>query len=278
MTISEAHRIIDATTGFLMWVQNIKNSNLLELEDDKAELGVLGVKVYTTSNVPCPEHKCKFKYRNGKDFELIIPQISPVCDLIIDNWPSSSAKKLLRHIDNTSILYLANEILGLDDPMMYESMFESHEYHALYKKAPSKLLDAIYNINYRIAYVLRMIEEDESDDSISSTSDQRIIKVIEIMREEKEIKNQYDFAFIMKIMNETKELPSFNSPTSFLEYFNDLKISQLPGPDSIKKKLSATLGKHPSWTFNDGKGEDSKEAKRRNDIGSRFLSLFRKGI
>lgn len=281
MELSEAHRTIDATAGFLMHLQALDNANLLVVEDEENGLGILEAKVYTTINTPYPERRCKFKYKNGEDIEFIIPQIAPVCDFIIDNWPSPSAKKLRSHIDESNVLYLADEILGLDDPMMYETVPEAYEYHALFRNGPTKLLDEIYDINYRLAYALRMTyedetNEDESDDIISS-SDELIIKAVEIMKKEKVIKNLYDYAFIMQIMNETNELPTFSSPKSFLNYFKELKITGLPGEDSIKKKVNATFGNHPSWTFTDKKGKDSNEAKRRIAIGSRFLSIYRKG-
>lgn len=119
-------------------------------------------------------------------------------------------------------------------------------------------------------------EEEEPDENLSLT-DRLIIKAVEIMKNEKVIKHLYDYAFIMQIMNETEELPTYSSPKSFLNYFKELKITGLPGEDSIKKKVNATFGNHPSWTFTDDKGKDSNEAKRRIAIGSRFLSIYRKG-
>ena len=78
-------------------------------------------------------------------------------------------------------------------------------------------------------------------------------------------------------MNETEELPNFNSPKSFLDYLRELNITQLPSEDSIKKKVNTTIDKHPSWTFIDNKGNDATEARRRINVASRFLSIYRKG-
>ena len=423
MKLSEAHRTIDATAGFLLQIQGLDNANLLAIEDDAEGLGVLGVKVYTTTNISHAERRCRLKYRSGEEFEFIIPQIAPVCDLIIDNWPSPSAKKLRSHIDESNVLYLANEILGLDDPMMDETVPEAYEYQAMTfgTNRIRYLLDEIYDINYRLAYALRMTEDEEPDekqeysvaeekrnyakeidwaratnnfnlnaiesvvktgrnkrerrniikaiydamiatgemykipygvdkflmdlfkendgsskgllkaydesnetlyidefiqyaiieymeshtatdasideiflessksvksqgkesegdhvDNLSS-SDKKIKTAVEIMKKEKVIKHLYDYAYIMEIMNETEELPSFNSPKSFLDYFKGLGITDLPGKDSIKKKVNATFGNHPSWTFTDTKGKDANEAKRRNALGNRYLSIYRKG-
>lgn len=163
MELSEALRTIDATAGFLRHLQSIENANLVEVEDDEEGLGVLAVQVYTTRTSTTPIRKCRFKYQDGVEFEFIIPQIAPVCDFLIDNWPSHSAKKLRSHIDETNVLYLANEILGLNDPMMYETMTEAYEYQSLLGERPSLLLYEIYDINYRLAYALRMTEDEESD-------------------------------------------------------------------------------------------------------------------
>lgn len=421
MKLSEAHRTIDATAGFLRHLQSLENANFVEVEDDEEGLGVLAVQVYTTGTSPNPVRKCRFKYRSGDEIEFIVPQIAPVCDLLIDNWPSLSAKKLRSHIEETNVLYLANDILGLNDPMMYETGSEAYEYQSLLGGRPSQLLYEIYDMNYRLAYALRMTEDEELDkkqeyivakkkrnyakeidwvkatknfnlnsikdivktgrnkherrniikairdamidtgemykipysvdsllmglfkenggsrkallkaydesnetlfiddfiryaieeymeshtatdadideifaekpksveskdtegevshvDNLSS-SDKQIKTAVEIMKKEKVIKHLYDYAYIMKIMNETEDLPTFNSPKSFLDYFIDLGITDLPGEDSIKKKVNAAFGNHPSWTFTDTKGKDANEAKRRNAVGSRFLSIYRKG-
>lgn len=120
--------------------------------------------------------------------------------------------------------------------------------------------------------------DDKIEEKIVPQSSDNIIKqAIKIMKEEKVIKYLYDYAFIMMIMNETEELPSFNSPKSFVEYLQKLKIDGIPSNDSIKKKENATYGKHPSWIFTDRKGRDINEAKRRIAVASRFLSFYRKG-
>ena len=113
--------------------------------------------------------------------------------------------------------------------------------------------------------------------AVSSPADELIKQAIETMMDEGVIKHSYDLAFVMQLMKETDGLPHFDSPNSFLTYISDLGIDDLPSEDSIKKKLSATFGKYPAWRFTDQKGKDATEAKRRNNVASRFLSLYRKG-
>ena len=130
----------------------------------------------------------------------------------------------------------------------------------------------------------QMLKNDASEVSVkderkavTSTADRLIKQAIETMMDEGVIKHSYDLAFVMQLMKETDGLPHFDSPNSFLTYISDLGIDDLPSEDSIKKKLSATFGKYPAWRFTDQKGKDATEAKRRNNVASRFLSLYRKG-
>ena len=46
---------------------------------------------------------------------------------------------------------------------MYETGSEAYEYHSLLGGRPSLLLYEIYDINYRLAYALRMTEDEELD-------------------------------------------------------------------------------------------------------------------
>ena len=137
---------------------------------------------------------------------------------------------------------------------------------------------------HKIEMLQQMLKNDASEISVkderkavTSTADRLIKQAIETMMDEGVIKHSYDLAFVMQLMKETDGLPRFDSPNSFLTYISDLGIDDLPSEDSIKKKLSATFGKYPAWRFTDQKGKDATEAKRRNNVASRFLSLYRKG-
>lgn len=137
---------------------------------------------------------------------------------------------------------------------------------------------------HKIEMLQQMLKNDASEVSVkderkavTSTADRLIKQAIETMMDEGVIKHSYDLAFVMQLMKETDGLPHFDSPNSFLTYISDLGIDDLPSEDSIKKKLSATFGKYPAWRFTDQKGKDATEAKRRNNVASRFLSLYWKG-
>lgn len=164
-----------------------------------------------------------------------------------------------------------HESLNLDVPMKnaIEDYMAKHT-------ATDADIDEIFTEEPKQVESLGTVGEGNHDDNLSF-SDKQLKTAVEIMKKEKVIKNLYDYAYIMKIMNETEDLPTFNSPKSFLDYFKGLGITDLPGDDSIKKKVNATFGNHPSWTFTDTKGKDANEAKRRVYVGSRFLSIYRKG-
>jgi len=184
-------------------------------------------------------------------------------DLFKEN--DGSSKGLLKAYDES------NETLYIDEFIQY-AIIEYMESHT----ATDASIDEIFLESSKSVKIQGKESEGDHVDNLSS-SDKKIKTAVEIMKKEKVIKHLYDYAYIMEIMNETEELPSFNSPKSFLDYFKGLGITDLPGKDSIKKKVNATFGNHPSWTFTDTKGKDANEAKRRNALGNRYLSIYRKG-
>lgn len=164
MELSEALRTIDATAGFLMRINGLMNSDVVELEEGKESWELLEVPIYTTVKLNSgPEFKFMLKYRNGQEEEFVVPNIIPVCLYLIDTWPLPKAKKIRFHIEESNVLNLADDILGFNDPMMYEAIFEAHEYGRSYDP-PSRLFDAIYDINYHLAYALRKIEAWEEEE------------------------------------------------------------------------------------------------------------------
>lgn len=101
-----------------------------------------------------------------------------------------------------------------------------------------------------------------------------IKRAINIMWAEVELKYKYDHTWIMMTMNETEWLPSFATPTEYLDYMEgcDMK-DRLPDRSTISKYYDKARGTFPNWTFTDAK---EKETTRRNNVGKRFLKLLQR--
>ena len=112
-----------------------------------------------------------------------------------------------------------------------------------------------------------------ADESSAAVSDNDIIKeVIQQLKAEKVIAHLYDYTWVMLAMNDTKGLPSFDSPQSFLTFLNTLGLDNLPSESSIKKKNEKVVGVFPDLIFIDA---DKTEGDRRVNVGKRFLNLYR---
>ena len=118
--------------------------------------------------------------------------------------------------------------------------------------------------------------------------DEKVKRAIQKLQEEKLFKNKYDYTWIMLFMKEVNknktnddykykslELPTFDSPHSFVDYLNNtLGLSDLPSDKSINNKQNTTNGFF-RWTFTDKNDENEKN--RRNDIVNRFISCYNTG-
>lgn len=135
---------------------------------------------------------------------------------------------------------------------------------------------ALFEFDYQMKEIhedmMRLMAEEPAGDKEEKTVDDRVKATIEIMKEEEVIEHLYDYSWIMGIMNETKELPSFDSPQSFLTYLESLDITPLPSESSIKKEFGKMLNKFPNWTF---LNKDKTETNRRINVAKRFLSSYR---
>ena len=92
------------------------------------------------------------------------------------------------------------------------------------------------------------------------------------MRAEGELKHLYDYTWLMLLMNETDGLPSFDTPTSYVDYMKQCGVKSMPTRSNISKYYDKARGEFPNWTFADA---DGQEAKRRNNVAKRFLNLVR---
>lgn len=106
------------------------------------------------------------------------------------------------------------------------------------------------------------------------TIDKKICTAIMTMQAEKQFRHAYDYAWIMLVMNQTRELPHFDSVSSYHSFLVRIGVANLPSLSSVEKKTAMACRQHPAWTFTDT--ADTNETRRRNNVASRFLSLVRK--
>ncbi len=116
------------------------------------------------------------------------------------------------------------------------------------------------------------VEEPVEPIDIEMSEDEIIKNSILRMWDEGELKHLYDYTWVMVAMNDTKGLPNFDSPSSFVTYLASLGIPKMPSESSIKKKFEKMLGTFPDLVFLDA---DKTEANRRINVGKRFLKLYR---
>jgi len=94
--------------------------------------------------------------------------------------------------------------------------------------------------------------------------------------EEGVLKKMGDWGLLMTAMNQTKGLPDFDTPNSFIAYLSDsrqLDSIELPSESSVSKMVRKMCGMFPDWTFTDT--SDVMEVNRRINIGRRLVSAAR---
>ena len=196
------------------------------------------------------------------------PGIGSVVDLF------DSANMTLEHIE--ALLHQAPEHLF----HFYLADRSNFSTHLLYSALPHELYTRLLTLlAVREAMMQRKeeVEQVESDvDEVMAeemNDDVLIFQCIKQMDKEESLKYLYDYTWIMEVMNLTKGLPKFNTPSSFITYLKNNGIKRLPSEDSINKKQNVFTGTFPDWEFTDC---DMSEGTRRINTGKRFLSLYRK--
>ena len=116
------------------------------------------------------------------------------------------------------------------------------------------------------------VEESEEEGEFVDSCEQRVKAAIEILQKEGELKYLYDYTWVMEVMNQTDDSPSFKTPNSFISYIANLGVERLPSPDTIQTKQSKFSGTFPNWEFIDC---DTTEANRRINVARRFLKLYK---
>lgn len=121
----------------------------------------------------------------------------------------------------------------------------------------------------------KVAEEPIPEPNVEEWQNTIIRQAIIIMRQEKVLTKMGDYGLIMTVMNQSDDLPDFETPQSFVTFLQDkLLLDHCPSQSSVRKMLEKMRGKHPKWTFTDT--TDKNEVTRRNNVGNRFLSLYRK--
>ena len=103
--------------------------------------------------------------------------------------------------------------------------------------------------------------------------DAKVYNALATLKKEGEIVHLYDFTWPMIAMNEDKDLPSFDTPTSYLNYMKKIGIKNLPSRSTISKYYDRARGQFPNCTFDDA---DTTETIRRNNVGKRFINLVKR--
>ena len=117
-------------------------------------------------------------------------------------------------------------------------------------------------------------DDAEAEPSPLTDVQRRIRRAMETLRSEEVLRHAYDYAWVMLVMNQTEDLPTFDHAASFLQYLRLLGLDEgLTSTDTIIKKVSQTRQAFPHWTFRDT--TDATEALRRNNVARRFLHCFR---
>ena len=162
------------------------------------------------------------------------------------------------------------DILKLDYDALGEYLFKN------YYKMTDKDRQAFFDLDMMMELInkdiAKVMPKKEEEVQVECTIDQKLKKTIEKLEEEGTLKNLYDYTWIMSVMNETKGLPDFYTPSSLISYLKNLNIERLPSEDSINIKQNTFSGTFPDWIFTNC---DSTEAKRRINVGKRFLNIFR---
>ncbi len=121
--------------------------------------------------------------------------------------------------------------------------------------------------------------EEEAGTAVSPAAGDNVAEKLRssilLLKEEKVLKNKYDWGFVMVAMMQTDDLPSFKSVQSFIDYLTKtLHIDDIPSESTVNKKVGIIKGQFPHWSFDDT--DDSLEVNRRINVGKRLLAAFRK--
>ena len=121
---------------------------------------------------------------------------------------------------------------------------------------------------------VEVVEVNESAVLSSGPLAIRIRHAIVQLREERQLRRMYDYAWLKVAMDSDDDLPSFESAQKYIDYLGgELQLDGLPSESSVSKMMDAARGQLFNWTFSDT--SDAQETTRRNNIVKRFFNLMR---
>ncbi len=136
-------------------------------------------------------------------------------------------------------------------------------------------------------------DEELRGDAAELSDDDRTVRAISILNAEGLIKHKYDYTWVMQVINETDEMPTYDSPQSFLTHIAELQEKVklilkvgLPDISNMNKELAEVTGTFPNWRFIDIKRtkalgrtvyRDITETNRRINIAKRYYNAYKKG-
>ena len=117
-----------------------------------------------------------------------------------------------------------------------------------------------------------VIEQDLSTDGV----DIRMRQAMVLLKEERVIRRPFDYTWIMVMVNQgfVEDLKPFVSYQSFREHLLEIGVRNVPCRSTLCNAYKKFSGKWPNLAFSDT--DDPKETLRRNNVGRRFLSAFKK--
>lgn len=104
----------------------------------------------------------------------------------------------------------------------------------------------------------------------------RMRQAVETLQKERVFKRPFDHTWILVVVQQgfADGLKPFVSPQSYRDYLREIGVKSVPCRSTLSSAYKKVSGKWPNLAFSDT--DDPKETLRRNNVGRRFLSAFKK--
>lgn len=216
----------------------------------------------------CDEVLASFVYRGSK------AQMTWWVEHWLPDFFNALAESYLPGMFETDLYTLDRvEELLRQAPTHLFHIYKENRYEFAYRLYYAALPQTLYNRLLTLLGIREvMLAKKNSQDRQSR--DKRLCHVIETLRQEGELIHLYDLTWVMMAMNEDSELPSFDTPSSFIDYLKKNGVKKgIPSRSTISKYYDKARGRLPNWTFIDA---DGRETIRRNNVGKRSVILLKR--